>query len=206
MAEDGRARRKAVKRAEIMAAAADIFFHEGYGRASMDQIIDKIGGSKRTLYNHFPSKQDLFRALVRNVSDRAVAAFQARLEHEDIRRNLIEMGMAYMKVLLSPDGIALFRAMISEAPHFPGLSKTCFENGPARASRHLARFLREQQRLGRVRVRDTQLAAEQFLGMVKGDLHLAAVLGAVRMPREEMIEETVVHAVDIFISGVVPGT
>lgn len=201
--EDGHARRQAAKRAEILAAATNVFFEEGYGRATMDKVLAEIGGSKRTLYNHFPSKEDLFAAIVANVSDRVLASLQPPLDDGDIRETLVAMGISYLSVLVSPDGLALYRAMISEAPHFPELARAFFANGPGRASGHLSDFIREQKKLGVLEVDDPQLAAEQFLSMIRGEVHLAAAL-SIHNPTKNRIRKTVGHAVEIFLCGVAP--
>lgn len=198
---DGHARRQAAKRVAILAAATEIFFAEGYGRASMDQVLAKVGGSKRTLYNHFRSKEDLFTAIVNNVSDRALAALQPPLDAGDIRETLVTMGVGYLSVLLSPDGLALYRAMVSEAPHFPELARTFFANGPGRASGHLSDFFQEQKMRGVLKVDDPRLAAEQFLGMVRGDIRLTTVL-SIRKPTKRLIKKTVEQAVETFLCGV----
>ena len=179
----GHARRQAKKREEILAIATDLFLKEGYGRASMDQVHARLGGSKRTLYNHFPSKEVLFEAIVSRVSDRVLAALQPSLVDTDLGDALNRMGRGYLSALLSPDGLALYRAMVSEAPHFPELAQTFFENGPGRASHHLAVFFQEQQASGNLDIDNPQIAAEQFLGAVRGDIHLAAVLSARKFPK-----------------------
>lgn len=201
--EDGHARRQAARRAEILAAATRVFFEEGYGRASMDKVHAEIGGSKRTLYNHFPSKEDLFAAIVSSVSDRVLASLQPPVDFGDIRETLTTMGVSYLSVLVSPDGLALYRAMISEAPHFPDLAQAFFANGPGRASRHLADFFRQQKQLGVLEIDDPQLCAEQFLSMIRGEVHLAAAL-SIRKPTKARITKTVGHAVEIFLCGVTP--
>ena len=203
--EDGHARRQATRRAEILTAATRVFFKEGYGRASMDKVLAEIGGSKRTLYNHFPSKEDLFAAIVTNVSDRVLASLEPPLDVGDIRETLTTMGVNYLSVLASPDGLALYRAMIAEAPHFPDLAQAFFANGPGRASGHLSDFFRKQKQQGVLDVDDPQLAAEQFLGMVRGEVHLTAAL-SVRKPTKQRIRKTVGHAVEIFLRGVAPAS
>ena len=101
---DGHARRRAAKRALILTAATEVFFEDGYGRASMDKVLAKIGGSKRTLYNHFRSKEELFAAIVTNVSDRVLAALRPPLDAGDLRETLVTIGVGYLSVPLSPDG------------------------------------------------------------------------------------------------------
>ena len=48
------------KRQAILKAAAEVFRKVGFERASMSEIRARIGGSKATLYNYFPSKEKLF--------------------------------------------------------------------------------------------------------------------------------------------------
>lgn len=202
---DAQPRKGSEKRDAILVAASEIFLSEGYGRASMDQVHAKIGGSKRTLYNHFPNKEALFEAIVTAVSSRALAALEPPSGEDDLGKALLKMGGDYLDVLLSPDGLALYRAMISEAPHFPDLARTFFESGPGRASHYLADFFREQKAKGVVDVADPQIAAEHFLGAVRGDVHLAAALG-VRKPSKQLVKTTVSQAVDTFIRGTAPAS
>lgn len=193
--------RKRAKRNEILAIATDIFLIEGYGRASMEKVHSRLGGSKRTLYNHFSSKEVLFEAIVTSVSDKALVALKQPRAEDNLRGALNCMGTDYLSVLLSRDGLALYRTMASEAKHFPELAKGFFLNGPARASRHLADFFREQVVKGTLDVEDPQAAAEQFLGAVRGDLHLAAIFES-NVPSKKVVDSTVASAVDIFLCGV----
>ena len=52
------------KRREIIRVAADAFEELGYERTSMLTIAERMSGSKQTLYNYFPSKEDLLRAVL----------------------------------------------------------------------------------------------------------------------------------------------
>lgn len=49
-------------RDRIVAAASKLFYAEGIGRVSMDAVAEKTGVTKRTLYYHFQSKDDLIAA------------------------------------------------------------------------------------------------------------------------------------------------
>ena len=57
-------RDKSKKRATILDGAVDVFISMGYELASMDKIAETAGVSKRTVYNHFGSKENLFQAIV----------------------------------------------------------------------------------------------------------------------------------------------
>jgi TetR/AcrR family transcriptional repressor of mexJK operon len=184
---NGHDRRHAARTEEIVTAATEVFFEKGYGRTSMDDVIAKVGGSKRTLYAHFPSKDALFVAIVRNISGRALSGFQPQLEG-DFEATLREMGLHYLEILLKPQTISLFRAMVSEAPHFPHLAKTFFENGPHRISSHFSEFFKAHNAKGIYRISNPDLVARQFLGMIRGDLHLEAVLTAKKPTKKELLQ------------------
>ena len=47
-----------------MSGAIKVFTEQGYSGASMDRVAEAAGASKRTVYNHFPSKEALFQAII----------------------------------------------------------------------------------------------------------------------------------------------
>jgi AcrR family transcriptional regulator len=53
---------EATTKERIVSAAGKLFYSEGIGRVSMDAVADKAGVTKRTLYYHFTSKDDLIAA------------------------------------------------------------------------------------------------------------------------------------------------
>jgi AcrR family transcriptional regulator len=58
-------------RARLLAAAAEEFGRVGLERASIDAISLAAGYGKGTIYNYFPSKEDLFLAVVQEASAQA---------------------------------------------------------------------------------------------------------------------------------------
>ena len=58
-------RRKADRPAEIVAAALEVFAEKGFAAAKLDEIATRAGVSKGSLYLYFETKEDLFRAVVR---------------------------------------------------------------------------------------------------------------------------------------------
>ena len=190
--------KQAAKREEILNVAWEIFAKEGFGRTSMDQIHACVGGSKRTLYKHFSNKEKLFEAMIERISGRVIKALKPRSASESLEATLFRMGVDYLTVLLSEDGLALYRAMTSEAQHFPELSRDFFENGPEAATKSLAQFLSLQQSKGSLPDIDLETAAELFLGAVRGNLHLSAVLAG-RSHSPEIIHNKVSDAVRAFL-------
>ena len=133
-------------------------------------------------------------------SDRELGALTPPLDTDNPPEMLTRMAVGYLKVLTSPDGIALYRAMVAGAPHFPELAANFFENGPGRATQHLADFLRLQKQRGKLAVGDATRDAAQFLGAVRGDLHLIAVLNA-RPPSKRQVDTAAKAAVETYCAG-----
>ena len=57
------------RRAQLLVAARDVFAAQGYHAAGMDDIAERAGVSKPVLYQHFPGKLELYRALLTTCAD-----------------------------------------------------------------------------------------------------------------------------------------
>ena len=64
------------RRALLLSAALEVFTQAGYHQAAMDEIADRAGVSKPVLYQHFPSKLDLYLAVLDLHIDRLVFEIQ----------------------------------------------------------------------------------------------------------------------------------
>jgi AcrR family transcriptional regulator len=64
------------RRAQLLSAALEVFTAAGYHSAAMDEIADRAGVSKPVLYQHFPSKLDLYLAVLDTHIDSLVFAIQ----------------------------------------------------------------------------------------------------------------------------------
>jgi AcrR family transcriptional regulator len=78
-AQRGRLSRSA-RRAQLLVAARDVFADQGYHAAAMDDIADRAGVSKPVLYQHFPSKLELYRALLTTYADELLGRLRSALE------------------------------------------------------------------------------------------------------------------------------
>ncbi len=85
------------RRAQLLDAAGDVFTTRGYHAAAMDDIADAAGVSKPVLYQHFPSKLDLYLALLDGSCDRLVEIVEQALDSTDdnAERVVATMGAFY---------------------------------------------------------------------------------------------------------------
>ena len=63
------------KRASIMDAAGEVFCRESFAGANIDMIAAEAGVSRQTIYNHHGDKENLFVAVVRDVTERFNAGY-----------------------------------------------------------------------------------------------------------------------------------
>jgi len=203
----GRARSKRSprenRRAAILEAAAQVFFEQGYAATSIDAIIERIGGSKRTIYNEFGSKEGIFTALVSESADTAVAALSVeRFDAGNLSEVLLEFGRRLLSIYMSPAVIGVYRSIMTEAPRFPELAKAFYDKGPGRASDRLAEVLEEAKTRGEIQLGDCHSAADHFVGMLRDNLHLQVILGLRPPPSAAEAEGAVASAVSIFLYGI----
>lgn len=197
-----RAARQEARQEELLRAATEVFFTSGFAGASVDEIIAKVGGSKRTIYSYFGNKEQLFATVVREIVGNAMGPLaEADFVRPDLEATLHEAGLRYLGVIMSPAALQLYRTVVGEGSRFPDLAKVFFEAGPGRTSANLARVLDERGGEWGIAAGDPKRLADHFLGMIRDDLHLQVVLGLRPPPTPDEAREAVESAVRMFVKG-----
>ncbi len=101
--------------------------------------------------------------------------------------------------ILSPDGLAIYRLAVSEAPRFPELRNTVLESGLRGFLEHLSRYFAELADAGGINIDDAAQAAEHFLTLVQGQQLFVACCGDARRLGAASRRATVQSAVDTFL-------
>jgi TetR/AcrR family transcriptional regulator, mexJK operon transcriptional repressor len=166
------------KAESILAAAQRTFLASGFGAASMDAIAREAGASKATVYAYFASKEELFGAVVARETERYAQGFTAGdLDPGDVEASLRVIADRFLRLLLSPDVIAINRIIIGEVARFPVLAEVFWQAGPEQVRLQLEGFLRRAAEAGALEFADPRLAAGQFASLVRGEIHFRALLG-----------------------------
>src|SRR4051794_1036368 len=161
----------------VLAAAEGAFLTHGFGTVSMDAIAREAGVSKATVYAHFANKEELFGAVVARLSERRFHGFTAEaLDPEDIEASLLTIASRFLDLVLSREAIALNRIIIAEVTRFPALGEVFWAAGPERTRVQIEAFLRRAVAAGALAVPDARLAAEQFIALARGEIHLRSLL------------------------------
>ncbi|WP_341989348.1 TetR/AcrR family transcriptional regulator [Azorhizobium sp. AG788] len=118
-----RARDKAVRRADILAAALEVFAAHGYAAARLDDVARAAGVAKGTLYLYFADKQALFEGLIKeNLVPIPAAASDMLLAFEGTTADLLPLlSDLLIDRILSPPANQILRLMLGEGHRFPEL-------------------------------------------------------------------------------------
>jgi AcrR family transcriptional regulator len=186
----------------MLAIAREAFLRDGYANTSMSQIAARVGGSKATLYNYFPSKKDL---LVAMADEEAAQIFTPLFDvsemRGDIRTVLEKFVRRFLVLLMSDDLIAFYRMIVAESARFPEIGTTAYELGMKLGLENMAGYFAEAIERGELYRTDALVAAEQFLDLCVGHLHRKRLWGVVCDISQEAIETQAKRVVTTFLAA-----
>ncbi len=183
------------KRAAILQAALVEFDAHGFRETSMDRIAQRAQVSKRTVYNHFVSKDSLFDAIAEQLSERVRVVTDFRYEPESaIDRQLYKIGGQLLDMLAAPSFLSLARVTLAEMLRSPELARRTYELFRERQT-GLAAWLGAASADGRLALDDPVWAADQFFGLIKSFAFWPQILGGQPAPdaaqRDRILESSV---------------
>ena len=191
------------KYSEILSAATDLFFERGYEGVSVDAIVDRVGGSKTTVYSYFGGKDGLFAAVV----EKTCSEFMKPLLELDPgkagpKTSLYRIGEQFLSTVMSEPGRAVFLAVISESRRFPHLAQRFFAAGPGTYVKIIGFNIEQWQKEGLLRAGNPELLAEQFIGLLIGTLNVTRLLGITTTLTETEIKTRIQRAISTFLDGI----
>jgi AcrR family transcriptional regulator len=166
--------RTETRRNAILEAAVELFKEKGYERASMNELARRLGGSKATLYGYFPSKEELFVAVVKAVAtvhlaDAIAALSEDGAAHMSLEDLLVRFGERMMVVLTNDaSALAVYRMVVGEAGHSV-VGQLFDESGPAQLGEALAALFARAIERGELRRADPRVLAAHFSALVTSE-------------------------------------
>lgn len=170
--EQFRATRGDAKRAAVLSAARRTFAVRGFAETSTLEIANQAGVSTATLYRHFPTKLDLFAAVL----DDAVATLAASLSAGGVR-GIEDLCSAYATLLAEPETRSLIRLAIGATD--VALARRFYESGKAATSDVFASAVAGEVASGRVR---DGADPGQLMGMIEHPTLLLGLLAGDHRP------------------------
>lgn len=161
-------RRSQARPGEIVQAALDVFAEKGFAAAKLDEIAGKAGISKGALYLYFETKEDIFRAVVREAVvpniDRVEALLaQATLPFAD----LLRLALSQMEAVIETSRLgAVAKLVIGESRNFPELARVWHDEVVSRMLAAMSGALERAQMRGEVRLGDPRVQAFSIVGPI----------------------------------------
>jgi TetR/AcrR family transcriptional repressor of mexJK operon len=171
---------------DLLAIARGVFLERGFAGATMDVVAARARISKQTLYRQYPSKDELFAAVVRDWVDLGHDAMRphtrALLEAPDVRQGLRQLAGVLQAGVLSGPVLQMRTLVAAEAERFPDVASDYVARSWDRNVAMLAEALAELASRGRLVVERSDVAAEQFTWLVLAAPLNRLALGAVARP------------------------
>lgn len=161
-----RRRLKQQRPADIVAAALAVFAEKGFAGARMEEIAVRAEVSKGTIYLYFPTKEELFRAVVQAAVVPNIAAIQATALATDrpfaeLVRSLLPRFAELITTI--PLG-AVLKMVIGESRNFPELARVWHDDVVQRGVGLLSAIIAQAQARGEVRPGDPRIHAFSLIG------------------------------------------
>ena len=156
------------KRESILNAAIDAFIEFGFEKTSMDLIAERADASKRTVYNHFSSKESLIEAAFNQFLRGAFESKNIEYDPEkSIEDQLGEFADSKMKLTADPKQLGLMRVTLGAFITHPQLAERAVLFSDSHED-GLVKWLKNATQDGRLNVKDPELAAESFWSLFSG--------------------------------------
>ena len=180
-------------REAIVEAASRLFLERGFGSVSMDELAEAAGLARRTLYNQFTSKEEIFREMLLRVSGHLEEAFPPGIETQgDVEEVLGLVARMILELHGRPEYLGFLRMVVADSRQFPWIAEE-FAAVMDPQTERLARYLAHLTTMGVLECHNPTLAAHQFMGTLNEFSLWPWMMGRERLaiPAEEVIDGTV---------------
>ncbi|MEC4727378.1 TetR/AcrR family transcriptional regulator [Shewanella sp. D64] len=195
---DKKISRSELKRAAIIRAAMSEFQAKGFKATSMDDVAKCAEVSKRTVYNHFPSKEVLFSAITLEMMALLCTfeyfSFSNDISVEEQLRKLVDIEIEHLR---SQAFIDMARVIIAEAVHSPELIQGAMKEF-SKQETPLNTWFQSAMDTGALNCKNTEIIVTQFVGVIKAFCFWPQMVQGAEFPSDEeivRIKQTVVKMI-----------
>jgi AcrR family transcriptional regulator len=151
---------------QIIEAAFQVFGECGLANARLQDIAERAGVSKGTIYLYFPNKEELFREMIRRTVVSAIERAEQVVTRGTPTTQLLASMRGYWTFMRSPAFSTIYRLVIGELHQFPDLAKFYAHEVVARGQTLLGGIIRRGIDAGEFREIDPMIAARMLVALV----------------------------------------
>ncbi len=158
------------KRQAILDTAFRLFRTQGFDKTSVSEITAEVGGSKATIYSHFPSKEELFVECMMAAAENYMAGTLKHLGASSANPAvaLFDFGRSFLNFICSAEQLEVRRLMIAEAAR-SGTGKLFFDKITVLRT-HVSAFMAACMASGTLRRDDPALAADHLGALLEAEI------------------------------------
>jgi AcrR family transcriptional regulator len=192
------------KRQAILDTAFRLFRTQGFDKTSVSEITARVGGSKATIYSHFPSKEELFVECMMAAAEDYMAGTLKHLDASSANPAvaLFDFGRSFLNFICSPEQLEVRRLMIAEAAR-SGTGRLFF-NKITVLRTHVSAFMSACMAAGTLRRDDPTLAADHLGALLEAEILEPLLLHVRGSPGEREIMLAANRAVAAFLRAYAP--
>ena len=150
---------------QIIKAALEVFGECGLANARLQDIAERAGVSKGTIYLYFPNKEELFREMIRQTAIAAIERAEQTLSQGTPTTQLIAFMRGYWAFVRTPAFSTIYRLVLGELHQFPDLAKFYAHEVVARGQRLISGIIRRGTEVGEFREIDPMVAARMLVAL-----------------------------------------
>jgi TetR/AcrR family transcriptional regulator of autoinduction and epiphytic fitness len=180
-------------REAIVAAAEQLFLGRGFGAVSMDELAEAAGVARRTLYNQFASKEEIFREMLARLSSQLEKAFPPGIETKgDVEDVLRLVGQQILELHKYPQYLGFLRMVAADSRQFPWIADA-FATVMDPQTERFTRLFADLTADGILNCRNPLIAAHQFMGLLNEFSLWPWMIGreGVPVPDTDVVEEAI---------------
>ena len=189
------------RRGNIIREARRHFMSEGYASTRIEPIARAASVSTATLYGYFPSKADLFAAVIADASaDFSEQMHGVRCADGDARTQLTRFAVAYAGFMGDPFVRSVFRLVMAERPRFRDVAMGFFERGRHDFGLPLMEALTALSARGELKLDKASWAAGQLMGMIEHPVFFMPLVTGDEVQAARSLDSIAGDAVETFLA------
>ncbi len=192
------------RRQAIIDVARGVFQEYGFDRSSMSEITARLGGSKATLYNYFPSKEELFVEVMRQSAEALMTeVFHSLDSSDDMLLGLRRFSESFLAAVSQPELISNLRNAIAESGKST-VGRLFYERGPQQGLLLLARQIQKRMQLGQLREADSLVAAQHLMALLRAESAELLLFGVRENILPDELKQMGERALAVFLRAYAP--
>ena len=189
------------RRRYVLTEARRHFMAQGFASTRIEPIARDAGVSTATLYTFFPSKAELFQAVIDDTSDEFARQMDdVRAVDGPARCQLTRFCEAYVSFMADPLVTAVFRLVMAERPRFKDMALHFYERGKRRIGATLVEAIEALTERGELICEKPSWAAGQLMGMLEHPVFFVPMVTGEALVVRRSHEQIAADAVETFLA------